>query len=45
MAGRAALAQIAYLSNGGFLALGSEQVVRADDVEVLDHRRSVHPSL
>jgi hypothetical protein len=32
-------------SNGRFLALGSEQVVRADDVEVLDHRRSVHPAL
>jgi hypothetical protein len=34
-----------YLSNGGFLALDSEQVVGADDVEVLDHRRSVHPAL
>jgi hypothetical protein len=33
------------LSNGGFLALGSEQVVGADDVGVLDHRRSVHPAL
>jgi hypothetical protein len=45
MAGRAALARSPYLSNGGFLALGSEQVVRADDVEVLNHRRSVHPAL
>src|SRR5919197_4070219 len=30
------------LASGGVLALGSEQVVRADDVEALDHRRSVH---
>src|SRR5207247_6132361 len=32
------------LSTDAFLALGSEQVVRADDVEVLAHPPAVHPA-